>query len=48
MISAYASANKQVLGQLKAEQKSNKITAIPTLLKMLDLRGVLGAIDALG
>lgn len=39
MISAYASANTLVLGQLKAEQKSNEITAIPTLLKMLYLRG---------
>jgi predicted transposase YbfD/YdcC len=48
MISAYASANKLVLGQLKAEQKSNEITAIPTLLKMLDLRGALVTIDAMG
>jgi predicted transposase YbfD/YdcC len=48
MISAYASANKLVLSQLKAEQKSNEITAIPTLLKMLDLRGALVNIDAMG
>ncbi len=37
MISAYASSNKLVLGQLKAEQKSNEITAIPELIKMLDI-----------
>lgn len=48
MISAYASANKLVLGQLKADQKSNEITAIPKLLKMLDLRGSLVTIDAMG
>ena len=33
MISAYASSNKLVLGQLKTEQKSNEITAIPELIK---------------
>ncbi len=48
MISAYASANKLVLGQLKTDQKSNEITAIPELLKMLDLRGALVSIDAMG
>lgn len=46
MNSAYASENKRVLGQLKAEQKSNKTTAISALLKMLDLRGALVTIDA--
>lgn len=48
MISAYASANKLVLGQLKSDQKSNEITAIPGLLKMLDLHGTLVTIDAMG
>ena len=48
MVSAYASSNKLVLGQLKTEQKSNEITAIPQLLKMLDLRGALVTIDAMG
>lgn len=47
MISAYASSNKLVLGQLKTDQKSNEITAIPELLKMLDLRGALVTIDAM-
>ena len=48
MISAYASANKLVLGQLKISGKSNEITGIPELLKMLDLRGALVSIDAMG
>lgn len=47
MISAYASANKLVLGQLKTDKKSNEITAIPELLSMLDLRGALVTIDAM-
>ncbi|AZL84935.1 ISAs1-like element ISVsa13 family transposase [Aliivibrio salmonicida] len=47
MISAYASSNKLVLGQIKTDQKSNEITAIPELLKMLDLRGALVTIDAM-
>ena len=48
MISAYASANKLVLGQLKTDNKSNEITAIPELLRLLDLRGALVSIDAMG
>lgn len=48
MISAYASANKLVLGQLKTDSKSNEITAIPELLRLLDLRGALVSIDAMG
>jgi predicted transposase YbfD/YdcC len=47
MISAYASANKLVLGQLKTDCKSNEITAIPELIKLLDLRGALVTIDAM-
>lgn len=47
MISAYASSNKLVLGQLKTDQMNNEITAIPELLKMLDLRGALVTIDAM-
>ncbi|MGO4999265.1 ISAs1 family transposase [Oceanisphaera sp. W20_SRM_FM3] len=48
MVSAYSSANKLVLGQVKTDSKSNEITAIPELLKMLDLRGALVSIDAMG
>lgn len=47
MISAYASSNKLVLGQLKTEQKSNEITAIPELIKLLDIKGALVTIDAM-
>ncbi|EGQ9171312.1 ISAs1 family transposase, partial [Vibrio cholerae] len=47
MISAYASSSKLVLGQLKTEQKSNEITAIPELIKMLDIKGALVTIDAM-
>lgn len=39
MISAYASSNKLVLGQLKTDEKSNEITAIPELIKLLDIKG---------
>lgn len=48
MISAYAAANKLVLGQLKTDSKSNEISAIPELLRLLDLRGALVSIDAMG
>ena len=37
MVSAWASANRLVLGQLKVEEKSNEITAIPALLRLLDV-----------
>ncbi|NLS58900.1 ISAs1 family transposase, partial [Vibrio aestuarianus subsp. francensis] len=47
MVSAYASSNKLVLGQLKTEQKSNEITAIPELIKMLNIKGALVTIDAM-
>lgn len=47
-VSAYASANRLVLEQMKTQSKSNEITAIPALIKMLDLRGALVTIDAMG
>ncbi|WP_277870876.1 ISAs1 family transposase [Vibrio breoganii] len=47
MISAYASSNKLVLGQLKTEHKSNEIKAIPELIKMLNIKGALVTIDAM-
>ena len=37
-----------VLGQLKTEEKSNEITAIPELLKLLEVKGALVTIDAMG
>jgi predicted transposase YbfD/YdcC len=48
MVSAWASANRLVLGQLKVEEKSNEITAIPALLQLLDLKGAVVTIDAMG
>ncbi len=48
MISAWATENCVALGQIKAEDKSNEITAIPELLKLLDVSGCLVTIDAAG
>ena len=48
MVSAWAVENKIVLGQRKVEQKSNEITAIPELLKLLALSGYIVTIDAIG
>ena len=48
MVSAFASANGVVLGQVKTEEKSNEITAIPELLDLLELKGCLVSIDAMG
>jgi len=48
MVSAWLARNRVVLGQLKVEDKSNEITAIPELLKLLDIKGALITIDAMG
>ena len=48
MVSAWASANQLVLGQQKVEDKSNEITAIPQLLKILEIEGCIVTIDAIG
>lgn len=48
MVSAWLSKNRVVLGQLKVEDKSNEITAIPKLLLLLELKGALVTIDAMG
>jgi predicted transposase YbfD/YdcC len=48
MVSAWASANRLVLGQSKVNEKSNEITAIPELLKLLDINGCIVTIDAMG
>lgn len=48
MVSAWASANGLVLGQVKTDEKSNEITAIPQLLKVLGLKDCIVTIDALG
>jgi len=48
MVSAWAEANEIVLGQRKVDEKSNEITAIPELLKMLAISGCIVTIDAMG
>ena len=48
MVSAWAAENSLVLGQVKTEEKSNEITAIPQLLELLALEGCLVTIDAMG
>lgn len=48
IISAWASDQELVIGQIKTDVKSNEITAIPELLKMLKLENALVSIDAIG
>jgi predicted transposase YbfD/YdcC len=48
MVSAWASKKNLVLGQVKTDEKSNEITAIPTLIETLDLNGCTVTIDAMG
>lgn len=48
MVSAWAQQAGLVLGQVKVDAKSNEITAIPKLLKLLDLEGAIVTIDAMG
>lgn len=48
MISAWSSRQRLVLGQAKVAEKSNEITAIPELLKLLTLKGAIVTIDAMG
>jgi predicted transposase YbfD/YdcC len=48
LVSAWASKSRLVLGQTATAEKSNEITAIPELLDLLDLKGSLVTIDAMG
>lgn len=48
MVSAWAQQNNLVLGQVKVDDKSNEITAIPKLLSRLDIAGAVITIDAMG
>lgn len=48
MVSAFASANNVVLGQLACAEKSNEITAIPALLQLIVVKGCIVTIDAMG
>lgn len=48
VVSAWASDHGLTLGQVKVDDKSNEITAIPKLLRILDLSGCIVTIDAMG
>jgi predicted transposase YbfD/YdcC len=48
VVSAWATANQLILGEVAVAEKSNEITAIPRLLEALDLNGALVTIDAMG
>ncbi len=48
MVSAWATTNHLVLGQVAVDAHSNEITAIPQLLEILDLTGCIVTIDAIG
>src|SRR5258707_7095691 len=48
VVSAWAESNNLVLGQLKVNQKSNEITAVPELLRVLELSGCIVTLDAMG
>src|SRR5512144_1440873 len=47
-VHAWATANHLLLGQVAVDEKSNEITAIPELLKVLELSGAIVTIDAMG
>ena len=48
LVSAWAAGNRLVLGQLRTAQKSNEITAVPELLRRLELTGCIVTLDAMG
>ncbi len=47
MVSAWAQGNRMVLGQVKVNEKSNEITALPKLLEMIDIAGAIVTADAM-
>jgi predicted transposase YbfD/YdcC len=48
LVSAWASEHRLVLAQVKVQDKSNEITAVPVLLELLDLKGAIVTLDAMG
>ena len=48
MVSAWATENQLVLGQRKVDDKSNEIAAIPKMLKLLEVKGCIVVVDAIG
>lgn len=47
-VSAWATEHRLVLAQVKVQDKSNEITAIPALLELLDIAGCIVTLDAMG
>lgn len=48
MVSAWCNENSSILGQMKTDEKSNEIKAIPELLSLLDVKGLTVTVDAIG
>lgn len=48
IVSAWAAGLRLVLAQTKVDEKSNEITAIPEVLRMLDIKGCIVTMDAMG
>ena len=48
MVSAWATANRLILGQVKVGEETNEITAIPELLELLEITGCIVTVDAIG
>ena len=48
IVSAWSNELSLILGQVKTDEKSNEITAIPELLELIDIRGMIITIDAMG
>jgi hypothetical protein len=47
IVSAWVAENQMALGQIKVEEKTNEITAVPELLDMLDVEGSIITADAM-
>ena len=48
IVGAWAAQNRLVLGQMKVDERSNEITAIPELLALLEITGCIVTTDAIG
>ena len=48
IVSAWSDELSLILGQVKTDEKSNEITAIPELLELIDISGMIITIDAMG
>ena len=47
LVNAWCSSNKMIIGQVKTDEKSNEITAVPELLDLLFVKGCIVTVDAL-